>query len=157
MKVEVDYEDLRKNFDSKVVRKLSDMKEKYKDPSNVKDKVIYEVYIKDFGTFEAALTILNQGTVNGEFFMTKGHRHKKPRGEIDILTKRKGKLLIQETGKNGKAKSIEMKKSKMYFIPPRAGHRAVNTGNKEMEFMSFYAKDAGHDYKFKFGKRFFRR
>ncbi len=155
MKIEVNYEDLRKNFDKKVVRKLSDMKDKYKDSSGIKkDPVIYEVYIKDFGTFEAALTVLNAGTINKEFFMTKGHRHKKPRKEIYILTKGKGKLLIQE-GKT--AKAIEMKKDKMYFIPPRAGHRAINTGKGAMEFMSFYAKDAGHDYNFKFTKRFFKK
>ncbi len=155
MKLEVDYEDLKKNFDSKVVRKFSDMRDKYKDSSGVKgDPIIYEVYIKDFGTFEAALTVLNSGTVNGEFFMTKGHRHKKPRGEIYILTRGKGKLLIQE---RNHSKSVEMKKGKMYFIPPCAGHRAVNTGRGVMEFMSFYAKDAGHDYNFKFTKRFFRK
>ncbi len=153
MKIEVDYEDLRKNFDSKVVRKLSDMKDRYRDSSGVKgNPVIYEVYIKDFGTFEAALTVLHAGAINKEFFMTKGHRHKKPRGEIYILTKGKGKLLIQE---NKKAKSFEMKKNKMYFIPPRAGHRAINTSKGTMEFMSFYAKDAGHDYNFKFTRRFF--
>lgn len=155
MNPEVDYEDLRKNFDSKVVRKLSDMKSSFKDASKVKgNPVIYEVYIKDFGTFDAALTVLNSGTSGKEFYMTRGHKHKKPRGEIYIPVKGKGRLLIQE-GKN--AKSMEMRKGKMYFIPPRAGHRAVNSGRGVMEFMSFYAKDAGHDYNFKFGKRFFRK
>lgn len=156
-RLEADYESLKKNYDRKIVRKFSDVKGSFKDCSGVRgDPIIYSVYIKDLGTFEAALTVLNAGAINKEFFMTRGHRHKKPRKEIYILIKGKGRLLVQGAKKRG-CKDVEMKKGKMYFIPPSAGHRSVNTGSSRMEFMSFYAKDAGHDYNFQFGKRFFRR
>jgi oxalate decarboxylase/phosphoglucose isomerase-like protein (cupin superfamily) len=85
--------------------------------------------------------------------MTKGHRHKKLRNEIYILTAGNGKLLIQ--GK--KAQVINMKRNKMYEVPEKAGHRAINSGKGKLEFLSIYSKDAGHDYDFKFTKRFFKK
>ncbi len=154
MKSELSYKDLKKNYDKKVVRKFSDMKNCYNNSDVKGNPVIYNVYIKDFGTFEAGLTVMESGAINKEFFMTKGHRHKKPRKELYILTKGKGKLLIQE---ESKTKVINMKKDKLYIVPPRSGHRAINTGKGKMEFLSLYAKDAGHDYNFKFKKRFFRK
>ena len=153
MKIELDYDDLKRNYEKKVVRKLSDMKDKYKNPDVKGNPLIYTVYVKDFGTFEVGLTVMEPGTINKEFYMTKGHRHKKARKEIYVLTKGKGKLLVQ----GAKAQVFNMKKDKLYFIPPKAGHRAINTGKGKMEFLSFYAKDAGHDYNFEFKKRLFRK
>lgn len=154
MKSELNYEGLKKSYDKKVTRKFSDMKDCYKNQDIKGNPLVYHVYTKDLGTFEVGLTVMEAGTVNKEFFMTRGHRHKKLRKEIYILTRGKGKLLIQE---EKKAKVLDMKKDKIYIIPPRAGHRVINIGNGKLEFLSFYAKDAGHDYNFKFKKRFFRK
>jgi len=85
--------------------------------------------------------------------MTKGHKHKKPTKEIYILLSGKGKLIIQ--GK--KAKVFNLKKNKTYILPKNAGHRLINTGNKKLEVLTIYEKKAGHNYNFKFTKRFFKK
>ncbi len=154
MKIENGFEDLKKNYDSKTVRRLSDMSDKFKNPNLKNNPLLYTVYMKDFVTFEVGLTVLESGTINGEYFMTKGHKHVKPREEIYILTGGKGKLLIQE-GKT--AKAVEMKKDKIYLVPGKAGHRVINTGERKCEFLSIYSKDAGHDYNFRFTERFFKK
>lgn len=150
----MNFDFLKKKYNKKVVRKLKDMSDKFKNSEKQnQNKILYEVYIKDFVTFEAGLTVINPGTINKEFHMTKGHRHTKKREEIYILLKGKGKLLIE----NNKIKIITMKKDTPVIIPSNSGHRLINTGNTKMEVITFYSKDAGHDYKFKFKKRFFKR
>ena len=151
-KIDLDRNLLKKDFDRKVVRRLNDIADRYKDLGKVKgNPLIYMVYIMDFGCFESGLTVIEPGKVNGEFYMTKGHRHKKPTKEIYILLGGRGKLLIQSKS----AKVFDMKKDKIYILPKRAGHRLINTGKKQMEVLTIYSKDAGHDYNFKFTKRFF--
>ena len=153
MKIELNFKDLKKNYDKKFERKLNDMPDRFKNSKVKGNPLLYTVYIRDYVTFEVALTVIEPGTVNGEFYMTKGHKHDKSRKEIYILTSGSGKLLIQ--GK--KAQSIDIKKNKMYEVPKKSGHRAINTGRGRMEFLSIYSKGAGHNYNFKFTKRFFKK
>jgi len=153
MNIKSDYKNLKKSYDKKVTRKLNDMKDRFKNPEGVKgNPLLYSVFIKDFGVFETGMTVIEPGTINKEFFMTKGHRHKKPFSEIYILTEGKGKLLIQ----GSETKIINMKKNNVYIIPGKTGHRLINTGNKKFGVYTIYAKNAGHDYDFKFKKRVFK-
>jgi len=144
--IEVDYKYLKKLCDKKIIRKYTDMKDKYK--SEIKgNPLIYAVYIKDFKSFETGLTVIESGKIGKEYFMTKGHRHKNPIEEIYILIEGKGKLLIKE---KNKIKEINMKKGKIYFIPGKSGHRLINVGKSHLEVFTIYSKNAGHDYDFKF-------
>lgn len=142
----------KKNCDKKVIRKYKDMADCYKSEI-AGNPLLYTVYIKDFGDFEAGLTAIEPGTINKEFFMTKGHRHKKKRDELYILIKGEGKLLIQDKT----PKIINLKESEMVIIPGKSGHRLINTGNKKLEVLTVYTKDAGHYYDFKFRKRVMKR
>ena len=154
MKIEIDNKALKRNFDRKVVRKFKDMSDRYKNIEGVKgNPLIYTVYIIDFDCFESGLTVLEPGTVNGEFYITKGHKHKKPTKEIYILLSGKGKLLIQ--GKT--AQVFELKKGKTYVLPKNKGHRLINIGSKKLEVLTIYEKKAGHNYNFKFTKRVFKK
>ncbi len=154
MKIEIDNNSLKKYYDKKIIRKFKDIKDKFKYASKIKSNpLIYTVYIKDFGCFETGLTVIEPGTINKELFMTKGHRHQKPAGEIYILIRGKGKLLI----KNKKTEIFELKKGKTYIIPGKSGHRLVNTGNEKLEVLTIYPKNAGHDYNLEFEKRIFRK
>ena len=154
MKIEIANKSLKKHFDRKVVRKFKDMSDRYKNPEGVKgNPLIYTVYIIDFDCFESGLTVIEPGTINKEYHMTKGHKHKKPTKEIYILLNGKGKLIIQ--GK--KAKVFNLKKDETFVLPKNAGHRLVNTGSKKLEVLTIYEKKAGHNYDFKFTKRFFRK
>lgn len=149
MGIEINFKSLKKFYDKKVIRKLKDMKDKYKNPKVRGNPLIYTVYIKDFDRFEAGLTVIELGSVNKEYYMTKGHRHKKPRKELYLLIKGKGKLMIQDK----KIEIIDLKKNKIYIVPGKAGHRLINLGNKKLEVLTIYSKDSGHDYNFKFKKR----
>ena len=154
MKIEIANKSLKKHFDRRVVRKFIDMSDRYKNPEGVKgNPLIYTVYIIDFDCFESGLTVIEPGTINKEYHMTKGHKHKKPTKEIYILLNGKGKLIIQ--GK--KAKVFNLKKDETFVLPKNAGHRLVNIGSKKLEVLTIYEKKAGHNYDFKFTKRFFRK
>jgi len=134
-------------YDKKVIRRYKDMKDRFKQElKGNKNPVIYNVYIRNFGSFEIGLTVINSGKIGKEFFMTKGHRHKKGMEEMYMLVSGEGKLII----KNKKLKKINMKKNKIYIVPGKAGHRLVNTGKKKLEVLTVYNKDSGHDYNFKF-------
>ncbi|MBU3923488.1 MAG: cupin domain-containing protein [Nanoarchaeota archaeon] len=154
MKEEVLTKNLKNLFDKKITRKFTDMKDSYKNSINIKNNpIIYEVFIKDFDKFETGLTKINPGQINKEYFMTKGHMHKKSSEEIYILISGKGKLLIQEKS----PKILTLKKNNHYIIPGNAGHRLINTGNNPLEVYTIYNKNAGKDYNFKFTKKLFKK
>lgn len=148
MKNIIPFKDLEKHHDRIMVRKYKDMADAFKEKLSNKNPIMYKVYIKDYGDFEEGLTVINPGVVGKEYFMTKGHRHIKPMAEIYILISGKGKLLIQEKS----TQVIDMKKNVLYHVPAKSGHRLVNIGNKPLEVMTIYGKNAGHDYNYKFKK-----
>lgn len=151
MKFEVPFKNLDKEYDLIDVRRFKDMKDRFKDTKGIKgNPVIYRVYRKDFGKFEIGFNVMEPGNINGEFFMTKGHKHRKKRKELYILFKGKGKLLIE--GKTSKL--LKLKKRRAYFIPSDSGHRLINTGSKKLKVLTIYSKDSGRDYcHHKFKKR----
>ena len=154
MKTEINYPDLKRNYEKKVIKKFLDVKDIYKSIEGIKNNpVIYTVYINDFVNFEWGLTVIEPGTINKEFYMTKGHKHEKKRKEIYIPIIGKGKLFI----KDKKEKIFELKKNKVYIVPAESAHRLINTGNDKLEVLTLYSKDSGHNYKVKFKKRFFKK
>lgn len=151
---------LEKKCDEKIVRRLRDLKDSFSDFKGVKkilekhNPVIYEVFIKKMPGFNVGLTIINPGTIGirKEFYMTKGHRHKKPSLELYFLIEGKGKLIIQNTS----SETIELKKNKVHIVPKNYAHRLVNAGNKKLEVLTIYSAIAGHDYNIQFKKRLFK-
>jgi glucose-6-phosphate isomerase len=152
MKTSLDIRDLKKNCNKKNIR-LKDMKDSYRNPNVKGNPLIYTVYIKNLGGFKQGLTVIEPGTINKEFYMTRGHRHIKPEDEIYILVNGTGKLILQTK----KAKIFNLGKNRVYFISSKSGHRLVNTGRKKLEILAFYPKNAGHNYNIKFKKRFFKK
>ena len=147
---------LKKNYDEKVIRTLKEIGNKFKDKEEVKkilkkeNPVLYKVFIKEINENEMmGLTILNSGDISDEFYMTKGHRHKKPISEKYILIKGNGKLILQ----NKLFKVVKLKKNKVVNVPGKFAHRLVNVGKGKLEVLAFYNKNAGHDYKTIFKKR----
>jgi len=164
MKFEIDFKDLKNFYDRTMIRKYKNMSEMFKGKLENQNPILYKVYIKDFGDFETGLTVINPGNVKGEYYMTKGHRHKKNWNEIYVLISGKGKLLVQDK----KTKVIDLKKNKIYNVPGTSEHRLINVVNTELQVLTFYSKRGGHDYSFwfkfkhgkikhKFDKRFFRK
>jgi len=148
----------KKDCEKKVIITLKDMKNLYQDKEEVKkilkkkNSEIYQVYIKKIGKLFCGLTVMNPGTISKEFYMTKGHKHKKPSPELYVLLKGQGKLIIQ----NKTSKIINLEKNKSITVPKNYAHRLVNIGNKKLEVLAIYDPNAGHNYNVKFKKRLFK-
>jgi 3-hexulose-6-phosphate synthase len=136
-------------------RKYKDIKDKFKNLSKIKkDKILYTVYVNTLDKEKnIALTSINPGDIQGEYFMTKGHKHSNPIPEEYILISGKGKLLLQDK----KPKTIELKPFKKVHIPGKSAHRLINTGKTKMEVLSIYNKNSNPNYNFEFKKRIFKK
>lgn len=144
----------------KQVRRLSDMRGAYENQENVakilkaRDPIIYEVYACDAGgagDLSYAITIINPGSIGGEYFMTKGHFHKKAVAEIYIGLGGEGVLLLQD--RSGRSKKMLVKPGRVCYSPIGWAHRAANTGKKELKYLAVYPSDSGHDYEVRFKAR----
>jgi glucose-6-phosphate isomerase len=138
-------------------RMLSDMKGIYLDNKASEemlgngDKCIYEFF--ELGIPEKSsdlafgTTILYSGKVGNEFFMTKGHFHKKLQtAEVYYCTKGHGYLLMEDP--EGKTEIQEMTPGISVYVPPNFAHRSINISDTEPLIMFFvFRADAGHDYK----------
>jgi len=118
-----------------------------------KNKVIYETFTDKFSPINLTLTVINPGTIGKEYYMTKGHIHRKKVPEFYILLEGRGKLIIQ---KQSKVKVIDLKKGEIALIPIGYAHRLINTGKKKLKVLTIYDQESKPDYNIKFKKRFFK-
>lgn len=137
-------------------RRLSQVRRVYRDQAAVDrilsdegDRLVYQVYGADLPEDEGQVlyctTIIQPGTVGGEYHMTKGHYHaRRDRGEVYLGLAGEGMLLLML--EDGTLRSIPMHPGTAAHIPPYWAHRTVNTGNVPFVFFSAWPGDAGHDY-----------
>lgn len=90
-----------------------------------------------------SITTINPGTVSGELWMTKGHQHPDPQGEIYLGLEGLGGLLMFD---GSDTHFLEMKPGTIGYIPPGWAHRSINTGDDPYSFLAVYPGSAGHDY-----------
>ncbi len=90
-----------------------------------------------------SITTIYPGTCAGEFYMTKGHQHPDPQGEVYLGLAGTGGLLMFD-GQN--VKWVDMAAGTIGYIPPGWAHRSVNTGDEPYRFLAVYPGSAGHDY-----------
>ncbi|MEK6898400.1 MAG: glucose-6-phosphate isomerase family protein [Nanoarchaeota archaeon] len=146
-------------YGEKKTRKLSDLKDNFKDKKELREilekrnPVIYETFTKSFSPINLTLTVVNPGDFHGEFYLTKGHVHKKKTPEFYVLLEGSGNLFIQ---KGIIIKTIEMKKGEIALIPQGYAHRIINTGKNKLKVLSIYHENSMPDYNVKFKRRFFR-
>ena len=150
-----------KNYENKGTRKLEDLKNRFVDKEEIKEILeeegnleIYETFTKTFSPIKLTLTVVNPGTVDREFYLTKGHVHKNRSPEFYILLEGKGSLVLQ---KAGKPKEIKLKKGNIALIPGGYAHRLANTGNKKLKVLTIYHEDSKPDYHLKFKKRVYKK
>ena len=136
-----------------VIPWYSDKKVFEKELKKNKNKVIYETFTDKFSPINLTLTVVHPGTVGKEYYMTKGHIHRKKVPEFYISLEGKGKLLMQ---RQSKVKVIDLKKGEIALIPVGYGHRLINTGNKKLKVLTIYDQESKPDYHIKFKRRFFR-
>ncbi|MBI4923273.1 MAG: glucose-6-phosphate isomerase [Devosia nanyangense] len=93
-----------------------------------------------FGT-----STLEPGDVAGEFFMTRGHLHKKAdRSEIYQCIAGRGVMLMETL--EGRVAAIELVPGHIVYVPPYWIHRSVNVGPEKLVTLFCYPADAGQDY-----------
>ncbi|MGB9629871.1 MAG: glucose-6-phosphate isomerase family protein [Thermodesulfobacteriota bacterium] len=141
--------------DRKNIRRLSDMRGMFFDAEaedrilKNEDPVIYffneKILPEENGHLQMATTTILPGKIGEEYFMTKGHYHRRPdTSEVYLGLEGEGCLLIQT--EKGDFESIWIKPGVVAYIPPYWGHRMANTGSTPFVFFAVYPGDAGHNY-----------
>ncbi len=137
------------------IRKLSDMKGMFLNAKaehvalERENPVIYSfrerILPEENGHIQLAVTTIHPGKIGDEYFMTKGHYHKRPdTSEVYLGLEGQGCLLMQTV--EGDFESILIEPGVAAYIPPYWGHRMVNTGSTPFIFFAAYPGDAGHNY-----------
>lgn len=137
----------------RLVRRMSDLEglfsdgQAWQDAIDNGDPVVYSVASSPVpevaGELPQSITTIQAGTAGGEFWMTKGHMHPDPQGEIYLgLTGRGGLLMFDGTD----SQWVAMEPGTIGYIPPHWAHRSVNVGDEPYSFLAVYPGVAGHDY-----------
>ena len=151
----IELEKMKLNLEGElVIRKLSDMVAVFQDKEEVKkvlkkNPIIYKFYNvpipEEKGHLQHCISIVFPGKIGNEYYMTKGHFHKrKDTAEIYLTLKGKGKLVMQTPDQ--KSKVLDMKEGSISYIPPYWAHRTVNISDEPLIFFGVYRGDAGHNY-----------
>jgi glucose-6-phosphate isomerase len=136
-----------------LTRRMSDLEGLFTDSAGWKraahgdDPVVYTVHsspVPEIGReLPQSITTIQPGDCGGEFYMTKGHQHPDPQGEIYLGLTGVGGLLLFD-GEN--TEWIDMEPGVIGYIPPHWAHRSVNVGDEPYRFLAVYPGGAGHDY-----------
>lgn len=136
-----------------LTRRMSDLADLFEDDAAWRraaedgDPVVYRVVLTPVPEIPRELphsiTTIEPGDTGGELWMTKGHQHPDPQGEIYISLRGHGGLL-EFDGKE--ARFIDMPPGTIGYIPPGWAHRSVNVGTEPYSFLAVYPGSAGHDY-----------
>lgn len=113
------------------------------------DTVVYEV--SEFRPNERAgdlifgVTRMLPGKVGAEYFVTRGHIHRKSdRPEIYYGQKGHGLMLMESP--EGEVRIVAIDAQTVCYVPPYWIHRSVNVGDDELVMLFCYPADSGQDY-----------
>lgn len=117
--------------------------------SQIGDEIVYDVC--EFRPSDRAgdvifgVTRMSPGKVGDEFFMTRGHIHRKAeRPEIYYGQKGNGLMLMESP--EGEVSTVEIGPLTCCYVPPYWIHRSVNTGSEDFVMLFCYPADSGQDY-----------
>jgi len=136
-------------------RHLSQMKDMYQDREAAEklledgDPLIYEFYElgapERDGDLAFGTTIIHPGKVGNEYYMTKGHFHKKVMtSEVYYTLSGRGYMMMENMA--GDWMAAPLVKGEALYVPRGYAHRTVNTGGEDLVAFYVFAADAGHDY-----------
>ena len=136
-----------------LVRRLSDLSGLFRDDEarrrdmEADDRIVYQVASSPVPEspreVPQSITTIFPGDCGGELYMTKGHQHPDPQGEIYLGLAGQGGLLLHD---GRRTEWIDMAEGVIGYIPPGWAHRSVNTGDDAYRFLAVYPGSAGHDY-----------
>lgn len=99
----------------------------------------------DNGGLFWGISHVNPGKVGEEYFMTRGHVHKRiDTAEYYVGLSGEGLLLM--IGLDQKVRIERVKKNSLHFIPGETAHRLINTGNEVLSVGACWQSISGHDY-----------
>jgi glucose-6-phosphate isomerase len=139
-----------------LVRRASDMRGYYVDKGALEELIVkgndpvhYEVFEipvpETCGHLMYCISMLHPGKVGDEYFMTKGHYHRKvDTAEIYLCLRGEGYMLMKAS--EGQCKAEPMSRGKMVYVPPCWAHRSINTGREPLVSFCVYPAEAGHNY-----------
>lgn len=139
-----------------IVQRLSGMADAYADSEAVatllqggEDPVIYRASAAAVpvhaGHLAYRTTVILPGEVGREYYMTKGHHHRRDSAELYLGMSGSGLMLMQ--ARDGQFCVEELATNVTVYVPPGWAHRTVNTSSQELVFLVVYFGDAGHDYR----------
>lgn len=136
-----------------LIRKLSDLKgcfqnkDAWKKNVEQDNKIVYQVISsivpESKRELPQSITTIYPGVCGDELYMTKGHQHPDPQGEIYFGLEGTGGIIMFD---GQQSLWIEIIPGKIGYIPPGWAHRSVNTGTDAYKFLAVYPGSAGHDY-----------
>ncbi len=86
------------------------------------------------------------GRVGEEYFMTRGHFHRRrDRAEYYATVSGTGMLVLMDEKRSSSVQ--EMSAGTTHYIPGFTAHRVVNTGAVPLTFLACWPSDAGYDYR----------
>jgi glucose-6-phosphate isomerase len=90
-------------------------------------------------------TTLFPGRVGSEYFMTRGHWHRKRHlGELVICVSGAGSLVLMNDARETRIETLTP--GSTHHVPGHTAHRTVNTGDAPLVFLCAWVADCGHDY-----------
>ncbi len=136
-----------------LIRKLSDLegcfenKEAFQSEVAQANPIVYQVISslvpETARELPQSITTIYPGSCGDELYMTKGHQHPDPQGEIYYGLEGTGGIILFD----GKEKKwLDISPGKIGYIPPGWAHRSINTGSTPYKFLAVYPGSAGHDY-----------
>ena len=86
------------------------------------------------------LTVIQPGTIDGEYYMTKGHFHaaQQDGDEVYLGVSGNGLLLLQS--RQGESREIELTPGAILYTPLAWAHRTVNVGPRSAGFFLHLAQ-----------------
>ncbi len=137
-------------------RYLADMKGMYADNEAFnamiekgENPLVYEFYEMGAPEHEGDLafgtSIVYNGKVGEEYFMTKGHFHTiLDTAEVYYCLSGEGIMLLESP--EGDWSMQVLTPGEAVYVPKRYAHRSINTGNAPLITFFVFRGDAGHDY-----------
>jgi len=144
------------NYDTHIERYLSKLVDMFYERDKAEeflkkngDILVYEVYENDIpevdGEIRFCSSVTYPGKIGDEYFMTKGHFHKRPdTAELYYCIKGRGYMLMEK--KTGEYILEEMYPGRAVYVPGYYAHRSINIGDEPLISLPVYPADAGHDY-----------
>jgi len=132
-------------------RKIKDMKGYFQDETAYAlenpEKIVYRVFRKNYPEISYGITELFPGKIGREYFMTKGHFHKRVEAPgIYFCIKGFGVVVMQHKDEYYAPLVAPFDMGTIALMAPYYAHRVVNVGEESLIFIGLSATDSGISY-----------